>query len=265
MNTNEKRPPRRHGVGLALPLIVILLFVAAAAVFIVGNRRGRQQAPAGDNGGAPKTVSDAPVAKTDPAGPAVEDPAPTPPVPEPDKPRPSRAEVDELMRLAGGDAREQYKGFGGLRRMEKAGFHPDVVKQIVEHSRKLIESGEKAKVVTGVKLIEISGDYRQGEFLISTWEQHLEDKDIEFDARAALGNLLQGHRLAVLRREHPEWTAGDAQKQAFRNATVMCMPCGADPAKWRELWKTVLAEAGQDPAGSPPGAPAPGQPGTGQP
>jgi hypothetical protein len=246
-------------MGLVLPLTVGLLFAAAATIYVIGTRGGKPQAPSGDGGGGTKPVNGAPTARTDPAGTTVKDPVPTPPVP--DKPRPSREDVDELMRLAGGDAKDQYKGFGGLRRMAKQGLHPDVVKQIVEHSRKLIASGTKEKIVTGIKLIEVSGDCQQGELVLVAWEENADERDVVFDARAALGNLLQAREHTRLKSIHPEWDEKRVLDQALGYAHSRALSCGADPAKWRELWKTVLAEAGQDPAGNPP----PEQPGAGQP
>jgi hypothetical protein len=145
--------------------------------------------------------------------------------------------------------------------MEKAGFHPDVVKQIVEHSRKLIESGEKDKIVTGIKLIEISGDFRQGDLVLAAWNKNSDNKDVEVVAEVALVNMLRVHELARLSRAHPEWDKKRLWDQALGHALSKTSGIGADPAKWRELWKTVLAEAGQGPEGKAP----PEQPGAGQP
>lgn len=240
---NERRPPRRSGIGLALPVAIVILTAGAVALFLAMPREERQPAPTGAGSGvvAPPKDNSLEGGPKSPGPEAVTDP----------KPKPGPAEVDRLLKLAGGDVRERAEALDVLRLMGEDGLSQDLAKLMVDHARDLIESGEKQKVRLGIKLIEVSGDYRQWEYLISTWDKHLGDKDIDFVVQAALGNLLQGHRSISLAKSHPEWSKDVVQKQAMRSATSSCMSCGSDPAKWRELWKNLLAEEGTKPDANP--------------
>jgi len=169
----------------------------------------------------------------------------------PAKPKPTTAEVDELLRLAGGDAKDQFKGLGGLRRLAKEGLSPEVSRQIVDHARKQIESGQKAKIETGIRLIEISGDCNQGEQILQAWIKNAGDADLAVVSEAALGNLLRLHEIEVLGKANPEWDRKTLDQQGFRSAMTKGMSCGSDPAKWRDLWKGLLAAPTPAPALTP--------------
>ncbi len=189
----------------------------------------------------------------------------------------SWTEVDQLLKLASGDIKEQYEGFSGLRRVVKEGMSPDIAKRIIECAQRQIGSDDKNKIQVGIRLIEVVGDWRYGESVLSAWVKNRDDKEVAASAEVALANLLRVREKGRVASLHPEWSPRKQEQQGVRSALSQGLSCGSDPAKWRELWKSVMAEpkgageakpvdkpepqAGEAPAGAPADSPpSPSQP-----
>ena len=243
---NDQLGRRRGRAGWVLPVVAFVVIAGGAALFLMLRSDGRQSMPGGGSsasgssgtGGGGKTPSEAGQKESFPVKPAA-----------------SSAEIAELLKLATGDAREQYKGFGGLRRLAKEGLSPEAAKQIVDYAKKLMKSEDKSKLQTGIRLIEVSGDWLCGEMVLAAWTDNRNDADVAGVAEAALVNLLRVREIKIASQTHPEWSPRKQEQQGVRSALSQGLSCGSDPAKWRELWKSVMAESEGAGGGKPVGKP----------